>query len=849
MINRSNALLLILLLGNFLAPAQPSHPPFEAGKLALKWELLDNNYHGQPQFLSALTLTNAGDIDFPASGWAIYFNYIREIPGTSVTGNVRMEHVNGDIFRILPLPGFAQLKPGQSARMEFLSADPAFNVSDPPAGWYLVWDEAPVEGFPITQYTIVPIMDSTMGYTTPDKLYNRNKIGQDLPAGEFPKIMPTPVSYQELPGEFSINRQTKIITDTAFHFEADYLADELKVLLGKKPFIGSSRETRRPILIQKTDGGPESYHLSVTREAIRIEASTAAGIFYGIQSLKSLLPPLSWSGIQASVKVPSVSVADSPRFAFRSLMLDVARNFQTKNELFRVLDLMSAYKLNSLHLHFVDDEGWRIEIPSLPELTSVGARRGHTLDSRKFLPASFEGGPDPDHSSGSGYYTREDFIEILRYASSRHISIIPEIESPGHSRAAIKAMDARYEKFMAEGNREEAERYLLRDVNDHSDYRGAQLWNDNVICVALPSVYRFLEKVMDELSSMYAQAGLSLSTIHFGGDEVPSGVWEKSPVCKDLIGKDPGVRTTDDLWYYYYGKLEALMKARGLFISGWEEAGLRKTFQDGQKKMIPNPGFENDNFHLHVWNNMIGWGNEDLPYRLANAGYKVVLSCVSNNYFDLSYSKSFWEPGYYWGGFLDIDKPFYFIPYDYYKNSKEDRRGSPVDPSYFTGKDRLTDFGKSNIVGLQGLLWSENIQGPDKLEYMLLPKLLGMAERAWAMDPEWAREKNREKSEVMYTKAWSLFVNQVGKRELPRLDYYQGGFQYRIPPTGALAVDGKLYVNVQFPGLVIHYTSDGQEPTSRSKIYKDPIVEKGRIKLKAFDTRGRGGRTVEIDNR
>ncbi len=121
--------------------------------------------------------------------------------------------------------------------------------------------------------------------------------------------------------------------------------------------------------------------------------------------------------------------------------------------------------------------------------------------------------------------------------------------------------------------------------------------------------------------------------------------------------------------------------------------------------MIPNPTMANMDIHLHVWNNMIGWGAEDLPYRLANAGYKVVLSCVSNQYFDLAYSKSQEEPGYYWGGFSDIDKSFYFIPDDYYKNSKEDRRGNPVPAAYFLGKDRLTDYGKSNIVGLQGLIW------------------------------------------------------------------------------------------------------------------------------------------------
>jgi len=762
-----------------------------------------------------------------------------------------MDHVNGDIFRLVPQPGFGELKPGQSARVEFVSMEPALNISDAPSGWYLVWDDNLQTGYNIGGYTITPIRDSTAGYLTAEKLFNQNKLSRDIPDATLPKIFPTPASYREWPGEFIINRQVRIVSDTSFLSEADYLADELKPLLGKKPFISTVNSGKRSILLQKTtgSGSGEAYHLTVSGDIIRIEAANPVGIFYGIQSLKSLLPPLSWSAVHASIRVPAVTVTDSPRFAFRAFMLDIARNFQTKDELMRVLDLMALYKLNVLHLHFSDDEGWRIEIPSLPELTSVGARRGQTPDSRNFLPASFAGGPDPDHSFGSGYYTRADFIEILRYANRRHIQVIPEIESPGHARAAIKAMDARYDRFMKEGNKEEAERYLLRDINDQSEYRGPQLWNDNVICVALPSVYRFMGKVSDELIAMYGEAGAPLATIHFGGDEVPAGVWEKSPVCQDLLRQHPELQGADDLWYYYYGKLDSMMKARKLYLSGWEEVGLRKTKLDGQKQMIPNPGFCNNNIHLHVWNNMIGWGNEDLPYRLANAGYKVVLSCVSNQYFDLSYNKTFDEPGYYWGGFVDIDKPFYFIPYDYYKNSKEDRRGNPVAPAYFIGKDRLTDYGKSNIVGLEGLLWSENILGPEKLEYMLLPKLLGMAERAWAPDPDWATEKDPGKSRLLYEQAWTQFVNVIGKRELPRLAYYNNGFHYRVPTAGAAVVDGKINANVQFPGLTIRYTSNGEEPTLRSTLYTGPIADKGVIRLKVFDARERSSRTTEIVNK
>src|SRR3989475_6783642 len=174
------------------------------------------------------------------------------------------------------------------------------------------------------------------------------------------------------------------------------------------------------------------------------------------------------------------------------------------------------------------------------------------------------------------------------------------------------------------------------------------------------------------------------------------------------------------------------------------------------------------------------WGNEDLAYRLANGGYDVVLSPVSNLYFDLAWNENPEETGLDWGGYVDLRKPFDFIPFDYYRNVR-------VDPSVFVGKDRLTDYGRAHIVGIQGNLWSETLGGDGRLEYMLLPKLFGLAERAWAPDPDWARERDPAKSESLYREAWSRFVNVLGQRELPRLDREVAGVNYRIPTPGLRA--------------------------------------------------------------
>ena len=257
----------------------------------------------------------------------------------------------------------------------------------------------------------------------------------------------------------------------------------------------------------------------------------------------------------------------------------------------------------------------------------------------------------------------------------------------------------------------------------------------------------------------------------------------------------------------------------------------------------------NDHFQLHVWNNTIGSGNEDLAYRLANAGYKVVLSNVSNQYFDLAYNNAYNEPGQNWGGYVDVDKPFYFIPFDFLKNVKEDGKGNPLENVNRTGKIRLTDYGKSNIVGIEGLLWSENNISTDRLEYMMLPKLLGLAERAWAKDPDWAMGTDSLKEVQLYNQAWSRFVNVAGKRELPRLAYYHGGYNYRIPPPGIKKENGSILANDQFPGLQLRYTINGKDPDISSPEYLKPVAAKGIIRIAAFDVKGRHGEVMQIENR
>jgi hexosaminidase len=463
------------------------------------------------------------------------------------------------------------------------------------------------------------------------------------------------------------------------------------------------------------------------------------------------------------------------------------------------------------------------------------------LDSKNFLPASHGSGPDTGRFPGSGYYSRADYIEILKYATERHIMVVPEIETPGHARASIKAMDARYRRLLAEGKPAEAGKYMLHDLKDSSAYESVQYWNDNVIDVSLPSTYTFFTTVINDIIGLYAEAGAPLKTIHFGGDEVPAHVWEKSPAYLALKATHPEINNTGDLWYYFYGRINQMLKAKGLYLSGWEEMGLRKTLLDGKPDYVPNPDFTPEHLQTEVWNNSIGGGQEDLAYKLANAGYKVVLSSVTNMYFDMAHYKSFDEPGYYWGAFVDVDKPFSFIPFDYFKNTTVDKNGLPLNKNIFIGKQRLTDYGKGNIIGLQGCLWGENIKNPERMEYMAFPSILGLAERAWSANPQWATEPDTAKSHILYQQAWSNFVNVLGKRELPRLTYLNGGYNYRIPKPGVILQDDKYFANMQLPGFTIRYTTDGTNPDANSPIYKDAVTNTGKpVKFRAFDNKGRG---------
>ncbi|WP_438022533.1 family 20 glycosylhydrolase [Sorangium sp. So ce233] len=843
--------------------------------IAVRWEVLDNTKNPAVSFGSALTITNHGSVALGSSGWTLYFNFVRTIVPESLPAGVKVTHINGDFFKMEPTQAFQPVQPGESVVIPFDASFWAIKETDAPAGFYLVFtDEAGVASTPeaVGSETVAPFVEEKQTdrfpgditpVPTPESRHDENQAVRLLPAADVDRIVPSPVHIEAGAGALVLSSAVPIVHAAGLQAEAAFLAEALGTLLGDAPEVREGAPPAGTAAISLTTGaidvggrprqaGDEAYRLTVTEEGIAIVGSDAAGVFYGIQSLRALAPVEAYRAAQPEIALDAVTVEDAPRFAYRGMHLDVARNFQRKEAVLKLLDLMAFYKLNRFHFHLTDDEGFRVEVSGLPELTEVGARRGHTLDDRDQLVPSFGSGPDPEspRSNGSGHYTRAEFVEILRYAKARHIEVIPAIDMPGHARAAVKAMEARHARLAAEGDKEGAEEYLLSDLDDASQYMSVQMWRDNVMNPCRESTYRFVEKVVGDIVAMYAEAGATLTTFHTGGDEVPEGVWEQSPACEALLGQasGDGVDSADDLASHFLRKISAIVSSHGLVTGGWEEIGLVKVQEGGGVDKEANPEFVSSNFRPYAWNNVWGWGDEDNGYKLANAGYPVVLSNATNLYFDLAYDKDPAEPGYYWAGFVDTRQPYEFVPLDVYRSAHADRMGNPIDQAeMFRDHVRLTDAGRANILGIQGQLWGENAKGQRAMEYLIFPKLVSLAERAWAPDPAWAAEDDAQARAALLAEAWNRFANSLGQRELPRLDRLSGGVDYRLPLPGARIEDGQLMANVAFPGLQIRYTTDGTEPDATSPVYSGPVAVSGVVKLRTFDTRGRGSRTSVLD--
>ena len=360
-------------------------------------------------------------------------------------------------------------------------------------------------------------------------------------------ILPLPSQYEERSGEFRLTAETAILADLPNHWNAGFLQALLAAPTGFPFKLGSLDQARNNFIRLHVEPGldnlgPEGYRLTVSPDTISLEAPTQTGVFYGIQSLRQLLPveveerhPI----FGVDWRVPCLSITDRPRFAWRGFMLDEGRHFQGRETVLRTLDLMALQKLNVFHWHLTEDEGWRIEIKKYPRLTEIGSHRPGTRNG--FTPGKHNGIPH------AGFYTQAEIRAIVAYAAERHITVVPEVEMPGHSVAALAA----YPELSCTGGPFEVATHfgIFQDI----------------FCAGKEAVFSFLEDVLDEVLELFPSP-----YIHIGGDEAPKQRWKKCPDCQRRI-QNEDLKNAHALQVYFTNRIAAYLDSKGRHTLGWNE--------------------------------------------------------------------------------------------------------------------------------------------------------------------------------------------------------------------------------------------------------------------------------------
>ena len=504
-------------------------------------------------------------------------------------------------------------------------------------------------------------------------------------------------------------------------------------------FGGQSSRNIKTVIDEAWSGNPEGYQLDVTPGGIDLRAGSPDGLFYGMQTLRQLY---------AGGEVPCVSIRDNPRFGYRGLHLDVSRHFFSKEEVMKLLDVMSFYKLNTLHMHLTDAGGWRIEIDKYPKLTSETAfrtesdwRKWWDGRDRKYLP---EGTP----GAYGGYYTKEDIREIVKHAASKHINIIPEIEFPGHSEEVLMA----YPELSCSG----------------------KPYQNGDFCIGNELSFTFMEDVLAEVIDLFPS-----EYIHVGGDEAGKSAWKKCPKCQALM-KEKGMKNVDELQSYMIHRAEEFLNSKDRKLIGWDEI-----LEGG---LAPEA-------------TVMSWRGEDGGIKSARMGHDVVMTPGNYMYLDFYQADPKTQP-YAIGGYTPIKKVYSYDP---------------------VPADSLTVEECRHILGVQANTWTEYIQTPEHLEYMMFPRALAVAEIGWTSQElrTWEDFKPRMNAHISKLQGMGIRTFTLSDELEVTMQVDTAGREIEV------ILDAEKYP------AEIRYTTDGSVPVASSALYAGPITVQDSAHIKA----------------
>ncbi len=490
-------------------------------------------------------------------------------------------------------------------------------------------------------------------------------------------IIPKPVELRAGTGYFTLNKSTIILYNNDEKHNADMLNFYLKKLYGftlTEKSAASGKDAENVIMLGSISPGSfnkDEYHLAVTANKTNIEGVNNEAIFYGIQTLLQLLPSESSASIDAGFQIPQVTIKDYPRFQYRGMHLDVGRHFFGVREIKKYIDYLAYHKFNTFHWHLTEDQGWRIEIKRYPRLTSVGGFRNGTVIGH--YPGT---GNDSLHYGG--FYTQAEVKDIVKYAAERYITIIPEIEMPGHSSAAIAA----YPQLSCFPGESTAIKSTTPWAGPRTGKQVQQTWGvfPDVYCPS-PYTFKFLENVLDEVMQLFPS-----KYIHIGGDECPKDYWKRSAYCQALI-KEKHLKDEQGLQSYFISTIEKYINSKGRRIIGWDEI-----LEGG---LAPNA-------------TVMSWRGEEGGVAAAQQHHDVIMTPGQYVYFDHAQIPN--EDSVTIGGYLPLDTVYSYEPVPKELNADEAKY----------------------VLGAQANVWTEYIGNDSKLEYTIFPRETALSEVLWS---------------------------------------------------------------------------------------------------------------------